>query len=361
MGDKGKIVVEPLKVGVIGTSWWAENVLMPIFDGYERARLIAVCGRNRERGEALAAKYHVPQVFTDFHQMIEQGKLDAVVVVTPDDSHYEMVMAALDAGLHVFCEKPVALNAQHAKAMYDKAEAMGVKHMVFYTWHWPPAMQHFKQLVDEGSIGKIYHGNFQWQTSFWRNRDYSWRVDAERANGIIADLGSHMIHLALWTMGEIAGVSARLGFHIQRDGREGQPLNMANDSALVTLDFVSGAQAQIGLSSVARLIDPMQPTCILYGEKGTLEAGWIFGDDLLTDISYLRGGLDGTEEPISEEVPFHVVEYFKNHPVGPRLFVDSILDDKLIYPGLYEGYKVQQVIDAALESHRTGCRIVIAK
>ena len=352
-------MTEQVKVGVIGTSHWTDLIFLPIFAGCERATVTAICGRNRTHTEEIAAKFGISQVFTDYRQMIEQGKLDAVVVVTPDDTHYEMVMAALDAGLHVLCEKPIALNAKDAKAMYEKAEAKQLKHMVMYTWHWPPLMQRFKHLVDEGSIGKIYHGNFQWQTPFWRNRDYSWRVDAERANGIVADLGSHMIHLALWTMGDVVSVSAQLGFHIQRDGLNGKPLQRANDSALITLEFASGAQAQVGVSAVARLIGPMKPTCVLYGEKGTLEAGWIFGDDLIHNTGYVRAGVDGSEEKISEELPFDVVESYKTNPVGPRLFVDAILDDKPIYPGLYEGYKVQQVIDAAKESHRTGCRVSI--
>ena len=351
--------MEQVKIGVIGTSWWSERIFLPIFAGCERAATMAICGRNRSHTEEIAAKFAIPQVFTDYRQMIEQGKLDAVVVVTPDDTHYEMVMAALDAGLHVLCEKPIALNANDAKAMYEKAEANHLKSMVMYTWHWPPLMQRFKQMVDEDSIGRIYHGNFQWQTSFWRNRDYSWRVDATRANGIVADLGSHMIHLALWTMGDVATVSAQLGFHVQHDGLDGKPLQRANDSALITLEFVSGAQAQVGVSAVARLIDPMKPTCVLYGEKGTLEAGWIFGDDLIHDVGYLRSAIDGSEQNTSEDQPFDVVEYFKTNSLGPRQFVDAILDDKPIYPGLYEGYKVQQVIDAALESHRTGCKVSI--
>src|SRR5690349_24791763 len=121
-------MAEQVKVGVIGTSWWADTALLPLFASYQRVKLAAVCGRNRARAEELAAKYAVPQVFTDYRQMIEHGKLDAVVVATPDDTHYAIVIAALDAGLHVMCEKPVALNAQHARAMVEKAEAMRLKH-----------------------------------------------------------------------------------------------------------------------------------------------------------------------------------------------------------------------------------------
>ncbi len=352
-------MAEQLKIGVIGTSWWADNVLMAMFTSDERAVLSAICGRNRERDDELAAKYNVPQVFTDYHQMIEQGKLDAVVVATPDDMHYEMVMAALDAGLHILCEKPVALNAKDAKAMYEKAEAAHLKHMVMYTWHWLPPMQHLKQLVDAGRIGKVYHGVIQWQTPFWRSGEYQWRVDAERANGILGDLGSHVFHLALWTMGDVASVSAQLGFNIKRVGADGKPFQMANDSALITLEFVSGAQAQVAVSAVAHLIGVgMKPTCTLYGEKGTLEGGWQFSDGINRIAPYLLAAFEGSEENISEESSHDSFALFKRYPAA-RQFIDAILDDKPIYPGLYEGYKVQQVIDAALESHRTGCRVLI--
>ncbi len=352
-------MAEQVKVGLIGTSWWAENALLPMFANYPRAKLTAICGRNRQRAEDVAAHYAVPQVFTDYRQMIERGKLDAVVVATPDDTHAEMVLAALDAGLHVLCEKPVALNAQDARAMRDRAEAAKRKHMVMFTWHWLPPLQRFKQLVDEGRIGRIYHGDFQWQSDFWRDGAYQWRVDATRANGILGDLGSHMLHLALWTMGDVAAVSARLGFHIPRLGLDGQPFPMANDSARMTLDFVSGAQAQVEVSAVAYLGGTMTPTCALYGEKGTLESGWTLSDGLTRLTPYLRAGFAGSDEKISEETPSNISDYFRTHP-GARQFIDAILDGTPLYPGLDVGYKVQQLIDAALESHRTGCRVTIA-
>ncbi len=129
---------EKVKVGVIGTSWFADLMHLPILSNYDRVLLTAICGRNRERADEMAAKYGVPQTYTNYRQMIDEAQLDAVVVASPDDLHYEMVMVALDAGLHVLCEKPVALNADHAKSMYDKAEAAGVKHMVNFTYRGLP-------------------------------------------------------------------------------------------------------------------------------------------------------------------------------------------------------------------------------
>lgn len=120
-------MTKQLNIGVVGTSWWAEIAFLPILQNYERANLVAICGRNHQRADEMASKYAVPRVYTDYRQMIQQAGLDALVVSTPDDTHYEIVMAALEAGLHVLCEKPVALNADHALEMLNKAEAVGAR------------------------------------------------------------------------------------------------------------------------------------------------------------------------------------------------------------------------------------------
>jgi predicted dehydrogenase len=97
---------------------------------------VAICGRNRERAEEMAHKYAIPTVFTDYHELIDKGHVQALVVATPDDLHYPITMAALDAGLHVLCEKPMALTVKQAREMTEKAEKVGVKHMVLFTNRW---------------------------------------------------------------------------------------------------------------------------------------------------------------------------------------------------------------------------------
>jgi predicted dehydrogenase len=350
------IMADQVKIGVVGTSWWADMMFLPIFAGYERANLAAICGRNRERAEEMAAKHGVPRVFTDYREMIEHGNLDAIVVATPDDTHYEITMAALEAGLHVLCDKPVALNASHAKTMYERAEAAHLKHMVMYTWHWLPTIQQAKQIIDQGYVGKFYHGSFQWFHSFGRSLDYQWRWDAEHSNGVASELGSHLIHMAQWLIGDVTAVSARLGFHVKRHNPDGNPVNPANDSARMILEFANGAQVDIEVSGVSYWIHGEKLGFSVYGERGTVEAGTEAADERRI---YLRAAQDGSKEILDHERVIDHVDYFKTHPVGPRQFIDAILDDKPIYPGLYEGYKVQQVIDAALESHRTGCRVAI--
>ncbi|MCE7990283.1 MAG: gfo/Idh/MocA family oxidoreductase, partial [Caldilinea sp. CFX5] len=138
-------MAEKIRIGVIGTSWWADLGHLPFLTTDERVQVTAICGRNRERAQAMATKYGIPQLFTDYRAMIEQGDLQAVAILTPDDEHFAMTVAALDTGLHVLCEKPLARNAAHAKQMYERAEAQGVRHMTYFTWRWLP---HYRYLRD---------------------------------------------------------------------------------------------------------------------------------------------------------------------------------------------------------------------
>ena len=140
-------MADKVRVGIIGTSWWAEAMYLPSLESHPSAEVVAVCGRNRERGEEIAEKYGISHVFTDYRELIKKADLDAVVVATPDDLHFPMTMNALAAGLHVLCEKPLASNSDQAEKMYEKAQATRVKHMVLFTWRWQPHFQYLKQLA----------------------------------------------------------------------------------------------------------------------------------------------------------------------------------------------------------------------
>jgi len=114
-------MAEQVRVGVVGTSWYADLMHLPNLKSHPGAHVVAICGRNGDRAEEMAQKYDIPHVFTDYRTLIAQGQVHALVVATPDDTHYAITMDALEAGLHVLCEKPLALTARQAQQMYDKA------------------------------------------------------------------------------------------------------------------------------------------------------------------------------------------------------------------------------------------------
>jgi predicted dehydrogenase len=362
-------MAEQVRVGLVGTSWWADLMFLPSLKSHPKAEVVAICGRNRSRAQELAQKYGIRRVFTDYQEMIEQGNLQALVVAAPDDLHYPITMTALEAGLHVLCEKPLALNASHAKAMYEKAEAVGVKHMVLFTWRWLPHFRYLRRLIDEGYIERCFHCHLNFLGSYGRAGHYMWRFDGQRANGILADLGSHMIDFARWYIGDIARVSASLTTFVERVGpAEDQPLEPANDSALLLVEFENGAQGSIQVSAVTHTADRgVEQHLSLYGEGGTLHADVVF--EGVENGSVIRGARQNEAQfqtlPLPDELwgqvePPEVLAavvpgLFMKQAAGSRLFIDGIVEDRPVSPNFYDGFKVQQVVDAAIESHRTGC------
>ncbi len=117
---------EKVRVGVVGTSWFTETFHIVPLKSHPGAEVSAVCGRREDYTQEIARKHGIHQVFTDYEAMIWHGNLDAVVVSSPDDLHHPITMTALEAGKHVLCEKPLALNAAQANEMAECAEAKGL-------------------------------------------------------------------------------------------------------------------------------------------------------------------------------------------------------------------------------------------
>src|SRR5215831_17136482 len=135
MADIGSNVIM-VRVGIVGTSAWADAMYLPALKNHPQAEIAAICGRNPEKTQLFAARWDVPHFYTDYRAMIDAEELDAIVIATTNDTHHPITMAALDAGLHVLCEKPLALNAAQAREMAQKAKAVGVKTMVPFTYRY---------------------------------------------------------------------------------------------------------------------------------------------------------------------------------------------------------------------------------
>lgn len=358
---------DKVRIGIIGTSSWTETMFLNSFKGHPAAEMVAICGRNRERGEALAQQFEIAEVYTDYRSMIKQAVLDAIVVASPDDLHFPMTMAALDAGLHVLCEKPLALTVSHAQQMTDKAQVAGVKHMVLFTWRWQPHFRYLKQLVDDGFIGRCYHANLRFMGGYGRTSDYTWRYDGKRANGVVSDLGAHMLDFAHWLVGDINKVSAHLRNFVAHQSINEQPLVPNNDAAQLLLEFSDQAQGLVQVSNVAHQADRLMEIVVeLYGSGGSLEARQIFTGAEAGAV--LRGARHDEETFRQLEIPAVFFEDidptdmmapYSKQSAGPRLFIDAILEDRQPIPNFVDGLKVQKVIDAALKSDKQGCWVQV--
>jgi predicted dehydrogenase len=348
-------MVKRLRIGVIGASWYSDLRHLLAIKSHPHAELAAISDIVQERADKMAKKYSIPFVSTDYKEVIEKSSLDALFVVTPDDTHHAITMDALEAGLHVMCEKPMAHNAVQAKEMYEKAEEVGVKNMIFFSFRWPPNHRYLKELIDQGYIGRCYDCHITLFTGSGRRGRYSWRYDSKHGNGVLGEYGAHMIDQARWLVGDISKVNAHLRMFLDRPGFDGGELDPTNDSVVLSIEFANGAHGSMQLSSLACLgLQGMDQRITLHGESGTLESRATFNG---AKICGIRNGEkefkvlpvpDRLLKGIDEKNPYQIQSQFN----GVYLFVDSVLNDAPIVPSFYDGFMAQKVIDAAKESSR---------
>jgi predicted dehydrogenase len=351
----------PVRIGLIGTSWWSASAFAPGLVAHPRAELVAVCGRDSTRARDFATKFGIGEVFHDPNELIASSGIDAVVVALPDDLHHRVTLAALDRGLHVLCEKPLASTEAQAREMRDRAVAAGVVHMVMFTYRWLPYYRYALDLLRDGFIGSCHHADFRFLMSYARAPHYAWRYDAARANGVLGDLGVHVIDLARLLVGEVSGVASRLAVVVERAGADGGRLEPANDSASLLLDFVGGASGTVHASAVSHLGDrAFVQEVRLYGSEGTLEVDLEFGGAAVGSVRGSRAAGAGVEHltvpgsywgSVDPSRPFAVLE---EHSAGGRAFVDAVLGVGPASPDFSDGVEAQRVVDAALRAAGSG-------
>jgi predicted dehydrogenase len=340
---------------------------LPALATHPNAQIVAVCGRDADRTRAFAARWNIPNAYIDYRDMLAHANLDALIIASTNDSHHPIAIDALDAGLHVLCEKPLALNFAQASAMADKAKASGLKNMVPFTYRYLPSNRYLKQLIDSGYVGQPYHLNLRYYADYGRDPKYQWVFDSDVAgSGVIADLGAHWFHLARWFYGEISGLSATLVDIVQRpDTPDGHSYPRADDTAMVNLRFASGAVGALMLSTVAWEGTKFGQTQHMefHGSGGTLYStvDW----DTVQEVKGVSAGERTGAQPLPipddlwgsarrDTVHNTYRDIFRTQSHMAREFIDAIVEDTPVYPDFAEGARVQQLIDAAVASSKSG-------
>jgi predicted dehydrogenase len=358
-----------IRTGIVSTSWWADAMHVPAIKSHPQAELVACCGRNVEGTKAFADKHDIPQRYTDYREMIANAGLDAIVIATPETSHHDITIAAAEARLHLVCEKPMAMNVAQAKAMVSAVEAAGVKHMMYFTWRWVPWLRYAKQLVEDGYVGRVFESRFAFAGGYGLGKEYHWKWDRQLGLGALGDGASHMVDLAHWLAGPIADVDASVVNFVECPGPDGGRMEPSNDSALLRVHYEDGSHGAVEGSAVSRLGSRnITWEVALRGERGQIV---VTGDVNSWHIWGVREDEEGgpLEIPgellvgVDKDATFidQVDQIFTRQPVGFRLFIDSILEDRALEPSLVDGYRVQRVLETALESSRSGQRLSVAE
>jgi len=212
-----------LRVAVIGAGFMARahshawRTAPRFFDLPREPRLSVLVSRDEARGRRAAQKWGWESWSDDWQAVLERDDIDVVDVCTPGDTHAEIAIAALRAGKHVLCEKPLANDPAEAAEMVAAAEAAargGVVSMCGYSYRRTPALASIRRLIEQGALGAIRHVRAQYLQDWLSDADapHTWRLDrASAGSGALGDIGAHSIDTAQWLTGEqIDGVSARL-------------------------------------------------------------------------------------------------------------------------------------------------------
>ncbi|HNB50428.1 MAG TPA: Gfo/Idh/MocA family oxidoreductase [Anaerolineales bacterium] len=291
-----------IKVAIIGCGFIANRKHLPMLKLHDDVEIVAFCDIIRERAETSAKNFGTPEskVYLDYREVVARKDIDVVHVCTPNSSHAEITIAALESGKHVMCEKPMAKTSAEAKAMLDAAKATGKKLTIGYQNRFRSDSQFIKTLCDNGELGDIYLG----KAFATRRRGVPiWGVFMNKelqGGGPLIDLGTHALDLTLWMMNNYEPVSA-LGSTYNMIGKMGSPANgmgawdpkdyQVEDSAFGMVKFKNGASVILEASWAINMIVSNEAMTMLCGTKAGADMFPASGPILRTADFQSAGGL----------------------------------------------------------------------
>jgi predicted dehydrogenase len=353
------------RVGIIGVGFGAQ-VHVPGFrsEGWEVA---AICSRSREKAEKAAADSGIAGIHTDPLELIDRGDIEAVAIITPPGAHHDLSIAALNAGKHVLCEKPFAIDVRQAVAMRDAASKSGLTAMVAHEFRHTPQRAYIKQLLSDGYIGRFQLCTIELFLDRYVTtapRPLSWMASNADGGGLLGALGSHYIDGLRDWFGDVATVSGRLaGLRPEVvDAATGRIVKAeSDDTFLFTLTFANGGIATMIASFAAT---PSRGTRIaVIGDNGTLIAEQP-GPNPMEDgiVIASRNGepLEALETP-ERYTPFkdprdHRLMAFR---LLVRDFTAGVERRTSPPPNFTDGLRCQEVIDAVRKSSESGRTIAL--
>lgn len=349
------------KVGIVGCGGIANGKHLPALMTLKNIELVAFCDIIKERAEKAAAEYGTAdaKVFTDYRLLTALPELDVIHVLTPNKSHAPISIAALEAGKHVMCEKPMAKTAADAKAMVDAARRTGKKLTVGYQSRHRADSRLLKQLVEEGALGEIYYAKAH---AVRRRAVPTWGVflnEEEQGGGPLIDIGTHALDLTLWEMNNYEPQSVMGKTYRKLADKE----NAANafgpwdpkeftveDSAFGFITMKNGATIMLEASWALNTLDVDEAKTTLCGTEGGADMkdglrinGEMHGRTYVTQPDLSGGGVafyeGASQKPEDMEAAsfYHAIETDTDPVVLPQ-----------------QAFVVTQILEAIYESDKTG-------
>lgn len=356
--------------GYIGTPYREEIRECP-----DDAQIISLGARRLENLKAAAEQDQAKLYSADWREVIEHPDVNLALICTPDALHFEAVMACADRGLHMFCEKPVGVNVDEARQIWDAYHGSGLGHFVPFWTRYAEIFRHAREVVDSGQLGPIQAFAYRWHNPRPAAMPFTWRDDATLSSaGSIADVGSHAYDLLRWLLGDEASKvlthadvltpakpdlgaidlaeALAWGTEHQTEDATAYRKGTAFDYASIALQMSSGAVGTIVLSHAPYLRKGLAPELDLHGRDASLSIDRVTGE-----MRLFRA--DAEPQTLSCAPNSGQVNRFAEY-VFPALR-ERIAGNLTEHPGLDDGYRVQIFTDAATQSAKEGTWIELAE
>ncbi len=352
-------VADALRGAVIGAGGIARLRHIPAFQEAARrgtAELVAICDPVATALDEAGDQAGIGERYRDYQEVLARDDIDVVTIATPNSSHEQIAVEALQAGKHVLCEKPLALSLDGARRMAAAARATGRVNSVNYRYRWVPSARYLKELVETGEVGAVRQifMNYFSAAVVDPTTPIQWRQTRAEGGGILADIGSHLIDLALWLLGPIQRVRCDLWTFTRERPSVGNgmaPVDV-DDAATCQLEFASGAVGVMNASGLC-LGRLNHQRIEVYGTGGGVvyeiaRPGDIGGDQLHVCFGEAQHRIVGMAE--ARTLPRH-----SGTPIDAFLdFFQAIHDGREAVVTFDDAVRVQAVLDAAERSTASG-------
>jgi predicted dehydrogenase len=332
-----------LRVAVIGCGSIAQHRHLVEYENNPNVEIVAVCDTKEARAEKTAVEYHA-KAYTSYATLLETETLDAVSVCLPNYLHAPVSIAALNAGNHVLCEKPMATTSEEALQMIEAAAKNNKKLMIGHNQRFVASHVKARKLIADGEIGKVY----SFRTAFGHGGPEGWSADGKESwffkkeeafIGAMGDLGVHKADLLRYLLGvEFSNVAA----FIETSAKENTDVD---DNAVFILRSENGVIGTLAASWAYNAKE--DNSTVIYGEKGIIRLeddptyGMIVDYTNGETVNYELGKIQSNED--GGQTNTHVIDHF----------VESILENKQPPIDGKEGKKSLEIILAAIESNQT--------
>ncbi len=351
-----------VRIGVIGCGGIANTKHMPAEKRNPAAELVAFCDVVEERALKAREDFGTPEcaVYTDYRQLLQDKSIDAVLVLTPNNAHCRITVDALDAGKHVLCEKPMAMNYAEAKEMLAARDRSGKVLTIGYQNRFRPDSLYLKKVADEGMFGDVYYAE---AIAIRRRAVPTWGVfiDKEKqGGGPLIDIGTHALDLTLFMMNNYEpAYCVGKTFHklnAQRDtgnawGDWDVEKFTAEDSAFGFVVMKNGAVVYLKSSWALNMADPIEAVTTICGDKA--------GADMLDGLR-INTVMAGKQVMIRPDLRGGSVAFFEGNAGGnpedleAATFTNAILRGDPLYVTADQAAVVTRILEGIYESERTG-------